>query len=532
MPGLPSSSHPKVFVSYSHDHEEHEERILGLAERLRKDGFETMIDQYVEGTPLQGWPRWMLNQLDWADHVLLICTEIYYRRFRGLGSHAVGKGVDWEGAIITNEMYDQKSVSRRFVPILLDESDAQYIPEPLRSFARYVVTTREGYKKLTDFLAGAAGVEPGYLGPPPDRKRKRGTPLRLDDGRGRRSAQGTKGHAPTQMSGLPAPGGTMSADDRFYIERGADRSAKEAAELPADTIVVKGPHQFGKSSLLAHYVALCSINGKGVVSVNFSRFEKSILCDYSRFLTALAGEIASRLRSSGPAGELRTQQEFLHFIESALFPAINEPIVFAFAETDRLMPQDYAQDFFSMVRMWHNERAFRRLPWLKVGLALTSSSEPKLYIKDARRSPFNVGRELQLDVFTVGEVAELNRRYGSPLSPADCTRLHQLVGGHPYLTQNAYYKLIGPDSISFERLCAEAARDDGPFGAHLRAMHSNIVAVDGLADALKQALDEGTIPRNSDVYYRLAGAGLVRRDDGGRIILRNQIYAGFFRNVL
>lgn len=53
--------HPKVFVSYSHGGEGHSERVLGLEERLRADGFETTIDRYVEGTPPQGWPRWMLN---------------------------------------------------------------------------------------------------------------------------------------------------------------------------------------------------------------------------------------------------------------------------------------------------------------------------------------------------------------------------------------------------------------------------------------------------------------------------------------
>src|ERR1700704_5014776 len=104
-----SKPHPKVFVSYSHDSREHGERVLGLAERLRADGFETMIDQYVEGTPPQGWPRWMLNQIDWADYILLICTEVYYRRFRGQESPGIGKGVDWEGGVIMNELYDQKS---------------------------------------------------------------------------------------------------------------------------------------------------------------------------------------------------------------------------------------------------------------------------------------------------------------------------------------------------------------------------------------------------------------------------------------
>ena len=78
-----SVSRPIVFISYSHDSDEHREKVLGLSECLRRDGFETRLDQYVNGTPPEGWPRWMLDPLDAADFVLVVCTETYYRRFRG-----------------------------------------------------------------------------------------------------------------------------------------------------------------------------------------------------------------------------------------------------------------------------------------------------------------------------------------------------------------------------------------------------------------------------------------------------------------
>jgi hypothetical protein len=71
--------------------------VLRFAERLRKDGIDAQLDQYVGGKPPGGWPRWMLDKLDWADFVLLICTESYYRRFRGHEQSDLAKGVDWEG---------------------------------------------------------------------------------------------------------------------------------------------------------------------------------------------------------------------------------------------------------------------------------------------------------------------------------------------------------------------------------------------------------------------------------------------------
>ena len=66
-----------VFLSYSHDSDSHREKVLGLAERLRQDGLNAQVDQYVDGTPEQGWPRWMLDRFDEAEWVLVICTATY-----------------------------------------------------------------------------------------------------------------------------------------------------------------------------------------------------------------------------------------------------------------------------------------------------------------------------------------------------------------------------------------------------------------------------------------------------------------------
>ena len=72
-----------LFISYSHDSAAHSERVLRLSERLRKDGFETTLDQYINGSPSQGWPRRMARQLKAATYVLVICAETYYRHFSG-----------------------------------------------------------------------------------------------------------------------------------------------------------------------------------------------------------------------------------------------------------------------------------------------------------------------------------------------------------------------------------------------------------------------------------------------------------------
>jgi hypothetical protein len=62
-------SPPRVFISYSHDSTEHKELVLRFAQRLRKDGVNAQIDQFVRGRPTEGWPRWMLDKLDWAEEL-------------------------------------------------------------------------------------------------------------------------------------------------------------------------------------------------------------------------------------------------------------------------------------------------------------------------------------------------------------------------------------------------------------------------------------------------------------------------------
>ena len=71
-----ASDAPKVLISYSHDSPEHAERVLKLSNRLREDGIDCTIDQYVV-VPEEGWPLWMERQIEASEFVLIVCTETY-----------------------------------------------------------------------------------------------------------------------------------------------------------------------------------------------------------------------------------------------------------------------------------------------------------------------------------------------------------------------------------------------------------------------------------------------------------------------
>lgn len=71
--------HPKVFISYSHDSEEHKNWILKLATHLRDHGVDVILDQWNVrlGDDL---PFFMEQGLSSSHLVLCICSDKYIEK--------------------------------------------------------------------------------------------------------------------------------------------------------------------------------------------------------------------------------------------------------------------------------------------------------------------------------------------------------------------------------------------------------------------------------------------------------------------
>jgi hypothetical protein len=63
-----------VFISYSHDSVEHQQRTLALADRLRSGGIDAEIDQ--SRAPPERWPLWCERQIEAADFVLMVLADV------------------------------------------------------------------------------------------------------------------------------------------------------------------------------------------------------------------------------------------------------------------------------------------------------------------------------------------------------------------------------------------------------------------------------------------------------------------------
>jgi hypothetical protein len=142
---------PKVFISYSHDSAEHNDRVLALANQMRADGIDCHLDQY-EMSPPEGWARWMIQQIEDADFVLVVGTEEYKNRFEHKTEPGTGLGAKWEGTVINQKIYELESHNVKFIPIVFSQADTKNIPSVLAGFTRYTVDTKEGYERLYRYL--------------------------------------------------------------------------------------------------------------------------------------------------------------------------------------------------------------------------------------------------------------------------------------------------------------------------------------------------------------------------------------------
>ena len=158
---------PRVFISYSHDSAEHAANVLKLANHLRRDGVDALIDQYFTSPP-EGWPAWMEAHVREDDFVVMVCTETYRRRVEGRENPGTGLGVAWEGSLIYNRIYREKGNLSRFVPVLLNAGSAYHIPDPVFGGTHYLVDNPGGYEGLLRrlFDRPAARIPPIGKRPP------------------------------------------------------------------------------------------------------------------------------------------------------------------------------------------------------------------------------------------------------------------------------------------------------------------------------------------------------------------------------
>ncbi len=336
---------------------------------------------------------------------------------------------------------------------------------------------------------------------------------------------------------LEPVGGAVPLDSEFYIVRPADEEFRDAIARGDSIVLVKGARQVGKTSLLARGLQQARKAGAKVVLTDFQNLSAAYLESIEKLMLALAKSFPDQLDLDVYPNQiwdadLSPGVNLERYLRRGVLQQTTAPIVWGLDEVDRLFTCDFGSEVFGLFRSWHNKRALDpEGPWRRLTLAIAYATEAHLFITDLNQSPFNVGTRLALEDFSFEQVAELNRRYGSPLGDrAEVARYYRLVGGHPYLVRRGLYDMAARE-IKLAALEDRADQDDGPFSDHLRRLAVSLTQDRALSEVVRRVL-KGISSVGTESFYRLRSAGLMAGDSERDVRLRCQLYATYLEKHL
>ncbi len=120
--------HITVFISYSWDSEDHKEWVLNLANRLRSDGIDVILDRYYL-RPGKNLPYFVEDSLRKSKRIIIVLTPNYkLKAEKRLG------GVGQEFSMINNELLKNVVDNQRIIPLLKEGNQDLSIPEFLQQY--------------------------------------------------------------------------------------------------------------------------------------------------------------------------------------------------------------------------------------------------------------------------------------------------------------------------------------------------------------------------------------------------------------
>lgn len=112
---------PVVFISYSHDSDEHKKWVRDFATALRDVGIDVILDQWEIG-PGDDVPKFMEQSVRRSLRVIMVCTEQYVRKADD------GKGgAGYEAMVVTGELVGDLG-TRKFIPIVRQTGQTPILP--------------------------------------------------------------------------------------------------------------------------------------------------------------------------------------------------------------------------------------------------------------------------------------------------------------------------------------------------------------------------------------------------------------------